>query len=49
MNGDSPTRITLAQPIRVFMIYATALALEDGRVLFFEDIYHHDEKLAAVW
>ena len=24
----------------------TTLALEDGRVLFFEDIYHHDEKLA---
>ena len=39
----------LAQPIRVFLIYATALALEDGRVLFFEDIYHHDEKLERVW
>lgn len=45
MNADTGTRINLAQPIRVFLIYATALALEDGRVLFFEDIYHHDEKL----
>jgi len=49
MNAEKGTRITLAQPIRVFLIYATALALEDGRVLFFEDIYHHDEKLAKSW
>jgi murein L,D-transpeptidase YcbB/YkuD len=49
MNAETGTRITLAQPIRVFLIYATALALEDGRVLFFEDIYHHDEKLDRVW
>ncbi|HEV7606105.1 MAG TPA: L,D-transpeptidase family protein [Steroidobacteraceae bacterium] len=49
MNAATGTRINLAQPIRVFLIYATALALEDGRVLFFEDIYHHDEKLAKVW
>jgi murein L,D-transpeptidase YcbB/YkuD len=49
MNAETGTRINLAQPIRVFLIYATALALEDGRVLFFEDIYHHDEKLERVW
>ena len=49
MHAETGTRITLAQPIRVFLIYATALALEDGRVLFFEDIYHHDEKLEKVW
>lgn len=49
MNAATGTRINLAQPIRVFLIYATALALEDGRVLFFEDIYHHDEKLERVW
>jgi murein L,D-transpeptidase YcbB/YkuD len=49
MNAETGTRITLAKPIRVFLIYATALALEDGRVLFFEDIYHHDEKLDRVW
>jgi L,D-transpeptidase YcbB len=49
MNAETGTRITLAQPIRVFLIYATALALEDGRVLFFEDIYQHDEKLEKVW
>jgi L,D-transpeptidase YcbB len=49
MNAETGTRINLAQPIRVFLIYATALAVEDGRVLFFEDIYHHDEKLEKVW
>lgn len=49
MKAETGTRITLAQPIRVFLIYATALALEDGRVLFFEDIYRHDEKLERVW
>jgi L,D-transpeptidase YcbB len=49
MSAETGTRITLAEPIRVFLIYATALALEDGRVLFFEDIYHHDEKLAKSW
>lgn len=49
MNADVGTRITLKQPIRVFLIYATALALEDGRVLFFEDLYRHDEKLQKVW
>jgi len=49
MHAETGTRITLAEPIRVFLIYATALALEDGRVLFFEDIYHHDEKLEKSW
>jgi murein L,D-transpeptidase YcbB/YkuD len=49
MNAETGTRITLAQPIRVFLIYATALALEDGRVLFFEDIYKHDERMSRAW
>jgi murein L,D-transpeptidase YcbB/YkuD len=45
---DEPTRITLRAPVRVFLLYATALAAEDGRVFFFEDIYRHDAKLAAL-
>lgn len=44
---DRPTRINLTQPVRVFIMYATAIATESGRVLFFEDIYGHDRKLAA--
>jgi murein L,D-transpeptidase YcbB/YkuD len=45
MAGSTPTRIALREPIRVFLMYATAIAIEDGRVLFFEDIYGHDAKL----
>lgn len=44
---DHPTRISLTQPLRVFIMYATAIATESGRVLFFEDIYGLDRKLAA--
>ena len=29
------------------MVYGTALALEDGRMLFFDDIYGHDLRLKA--
>jgi murein L,D-transpeptidase YcbB/YkuD len=49
MNADGgPTRISLKTPIRVFMLYATALVTESGRVLFFEDIYRHDVRLIAL-
>jgi murein L,D-transpeptidase YcbB/YkuD len=43
-----PLRVTLRQPVQVMMIYATALAAEDGRVLFFDDVYGHDQRLAAL-
>lgn len=48
IERDAPTRVTLRSPVRVFLLYATALAAEDGRVFFFEDIYRHDAKLAAL-
>lgn len=41
-------RINLHTPIRVFIVYATALAAEDGRALFFADIYGQDSKLQAL-
>ena len=41
-------RITLKKPIPVVVFYATALAAEDGRMLFFEDLYHHDRRLDAL-
>ena len=47
MNAETGTRITLKHPIRVFVIYTTAIALEDGRVLFFEDLYGHDARLSG--
>ncbi len=49
MAGEGfPQRIRLTRPLRVMLIYATAVAAEDGRVLFFEDIYGHDARLARL-
>ena len=45
--SSTPQRINLAMPIRVFIMYATAIATEAGNVLFFEDIYRHDARLGA--
>ncbi len=43
-----PYRITLRTPTRVFILYTTAIAAEDGRALFFRDIYGQDAKLQAL-
>jgi len=45
MNGAQPQRVNLAKPIRVMILYTTALATEAGPVLFFDDIYGYDRKL----
>jgi murein L,D-transpeptidase YcbB/YkuD len=45
MNGDKPLTVTLKNKIRVFIVYGTAIATEKGNVLFFDDIYGHDERL----
>jgi murein L,D-transpeptidase YcbB/YkuD len=45
MNGANPVTVTLKNRIRVFFVYGTALATEQGNVLFFDDIYRHDERL----
>jgi L,D-transpeptidase YcbB len=45
MNGSTTLRVNLSKPIRVMILYGTALATEAGSVLFFEDIYGHDRKL----
>jgi L,D-transpeptidase YcbB len=45
MNGTNPVTVTLKNRIRVFIVYGTAIATEKGNVLFFDDIYHHDERL----
>jgi murein L,D-transpeptidase YcbB/YkuD len=45
MNGSSPTTVTLKHRIRVFIVYGTALATENGNLLFFDDIYGHDRRL----
>jgi murein L,D-transpeptidase YcbB/YkuD len=45
MNGSSTRHVNLAKSIPVMILYGTALATEDGSVLFFEDIYGHDRRL----
>jgi murein L,D-transpeptidase YcbB/YkuD len=48
LEGPPATRIALLHPIPVFILYGTALATEAGDVLFFEDIYAQDAKLARL-
>ena len=48
LKDPQPQRISLRTPIRVFIVYTTALAAEDGRTLFFKDIYGQDAKLQAL-
>jgi len=45
MNGNNPVTVTLKNRIRVFIVYGTAVATEQGNILFFDDIYRHDERL----
>lgn len=42
IEGDETLRVKLRAPIRVYMVYGTALALEDGEVRFYEDVYGLD-------
>jgi murein L,D-transpeptidase YcbB/YkuD len=37
--------VNLQRPIRVLILYGTALATEAGPVLFFDDLYGLDKKL----
>lgn len=45
MHGSETRRVRLARPIRVMVLYGTVLAQEDGKVLFFHDIYGQDRRL----
>ncbi|HXZ53948.1 MAG TPA: L,D-transpeptidase family protein [Burkholderiales bacterium] len=45
MNGPPNQRVNLVRPIPVMILYATAMATESGQMLFFDDIYGHDQKL----
>jgi murein L,D-transpeptidase YcbB/YkuD len=46
-NGNDNVSVTLTRSIPVFIVYATALAYDNGEVHFYDDIYGHDAKLAA--
>ncbi|HVV44946.1 MAG TPA: L,D-transpeptidase family protein [Bryobacteraceae bacterium] len=45
MNGAEPVRVNLDAPIPVFIVYATALAGDNGAIRFFDDIYGYDASL----
>ena len=47
MNGSKTVRVNLQHPIRVLILYGTALASEAGPVLFFNDLYGLDQKLES--
>ena len=44
--GKDNVTVSLRSPIPVFIVYATALAYENGEVHFYNDIYGHDATLA---
>jgi murein L,D-transpeptidase YcbB/YkuD len=45
MNGAEPVRVNLRTPVPVFIVYATAIARENGDVYFYPDVYGHDAAL----
>jgi len=45
-SGPDDVTVRLARPIPVFIVYATALAYENGEVHFYDDVYGHDATLA---
>jgi murein L,D-transpeptidase YcbB/YkuD len=45
MNDANPLTVVLKNRIRVFIVYGTVLATEQGQILFFDDIYGHDARL----
>jgi murein L,D-transpeptidase YcbB/YkuD len=45
MHGSQSIEVKLTQPIQVVTMYVTAVALENGEVHFFDDIYGEDEAL----
>lgn len=48
MHKERPEQVNLVRRVPVHIVYATAVAREDGIVLFYDDIYGHDKSLAAL-
>jgi murein L,D-transpeptidase YcbB/YkuD len=45
MHRETPLQVTLTAPVPVHVVYATAVAQDDGSVAFHDDIYGHDRRL----
>ncbi|HTQ36964.1 MAG TPA: L,D-transpeptidase family protein [Steroidobacteraceae bacterium] len=43
MQRSEPLQVELAEPVRVYIVYGTAIAREDGSVLFLNDLYGLDK------
>jgi murein L,D-transpeptidase YcbB/YkuD len=48
MQRGVPLQVPLTTPVPVHVVYATAIAREDGSVVFHEDIYGHDRHLRSL-
>ncbi len=48
MQRGTPLQVPLTAPVPVHVVYATALARENGSVAFYDDIYGHDKRLRAL-
>ena len=48
MEGNKTVQVSLAKPVPVLILYATAIVLENGDVHFFDDVYGHDGVLRRV-
>ncbi|HKD19078.1 MAG TPA: L,D-transpeptidase family protein [Thermoanaerobaculia bacterium] len=44
-SGPDDVTVKLVTPVPVFIVYATALAYEDGQVHFYDDLYGYDASL----
>jgi murein L,D-transpeptidase YcbB/YkuD len=48
-QAQKQEQVNLAHEIPVLILYGTAIANEDGRVFFFEDIYGYDKAMAKLF
>jgi murein L,D-transpeptidase YcbB/YkuD len=48
MQSNTPLRVEIKQPIRVMILYGTAVATEAGATDFFDDIYGQDRRLETL-
>jgi murein L,D-transpeptidase YcbB/YkuD len=47
-HRSAPLQVNLTQPVPVHIVYATAVARENGEVNFYADLYGHDRTLARL-
>jgi murein L,D-transpeptidase YcbB/YkuD len=43
MSRNEPLQVNLSEPVRVYIVYGTAIARQDGTVLFLDDLYGLDK------